>query len=61
MEAKSWFQKNKFFTCPDRPMPTFARAHPKILKNSSLFFFNLELLKTHHGRQKYYFFFHGTF
>jgi hypothetical protein len=42
-------------------MPTFARAYPKILKHSRFIFFNLELLKTHHGRQKYYFFFHGTF
>jgi hypothetical protein len=42
-------------------MPTFARAYPKILNILDLFFFNQELLKTHHGRQKYYFFFMALF
>ena len=45
IEAKSWLQKNLFFTCPDQPVPTFSRAHPKILKHSRFIFFQSRVIR----------------
>jgi hypothetical protein len=42
-------------------MPTFARAYPKILKNSRFIFFQSRVIRDTSWPPKILFFFHGTF